>query len=391
LKNDKKKIVNMLAISMMVLVFIFSLSFIGCKAKTTTETTGAEGSAAEETTAVQTAEGETTTPETTAEESINPNEITGNINILTGQEISDSVLNARPFAIMVENSPDARPQSGIINADVIFEVVDEGGVTRLVTIYSSKEPDLVGPVRSTRPYYAEIARSFDPVLVFWGTAPQFYAVVGNLGLDYLSPLGDSTGNSSVVANFVDPGNGEGKDAIRDATRVAPHNAYVRLPRMKEIATDIGYSLEGGQSPFNFKEDAPEGDRGKDISDITIDFSTAAFKVDYKYDSASNTYLRSSGGKASLDRESGDQMAFNNVIVLFTDIKNSGDEAGHMLIRTTQTGDAYYFMDGKVLEGTWGRNSALDPFSFKDKDGKTILINRGKTYVCMISGTEQLGY
>ena len=105
---------------------------------------------------------------------------------------------------------------------------------------------------------------------------------------------------------------------RDSTRVAPHNAYVRLPRMKEIAADIGYSLEGGQSPFKFKEDAPEGDRG-DISDITIDFSSAAYKVEYKYDSATNTYLRSSGGKPSLDRESGDQMAFNNVIVLFTDI------------------------------------------------------------------------
>ena len=85
------------------------------------------------------------------------------------------------------------------------------------------------------------------------------------------------------------------------------------------------------------------------------------------------------------------MAFNNVIVLFTDIKNSGDEAGHMIIRTTQTGDAYYFIDGKVIEGTWGRNSVLDPFSFKDKDGKTILINRGKTYISMVSGIEQLGY
>jgi hypothetical protein len=390
LKTNKTKVVNMLAISMLILILVLSLSFMGCKAKTAAETTAADISAAEETTAQQAANEETTSPEVSAEESVNPNELTGNINMLTGQEISDSVLNSRPFALMVENSPDARPQSGIINADVIFEVVDEGGVTRLVAVYSSKEPDLVGPVRSTRPYYAEIARSFDPILVFWGTAPQFYVIVANLGLDYLSPLGDGTGNSSITANFVDPGSGEGKDAIRDATRIAPHNAYVRLPRMKEIAAGIGYSLEGGQSPFKFKEDAPEGDRG-DISDITIDFSSAAFKVDYKYDSATNTYLRSSGGNPSLDRESGDQMAFNNVIVLFTDIKNSGDEAGHMLIRTTQTGDAYYFIDGKVIEGTWGRNSALEPFSFKDKDGKTILVNRGKTYVSMVSGIEQLGY
>jgi hypothetical protein len=179
LKTDKKKIVNNFAISMMVLVLVFSLSFMGCKAKTTAETTGSEVSAAEETTAEQTAQAETTAPGTTAEEAQNPNEITGNINILSGQEISDTVLNARPFAIMVENTPDARPQSGIIDADVIFEVVDEYGVTRFVSIFSSKNPNLIGPVRSTRPYYAEIARSFDPVLVFWGTAPQFYIIVQN--------------------------------------------------------------------------------------------------------------------------------------------------------------------------------------------------------------------
>ena len=385
MKTDKKEIVNMFAISIMILILVLSLSFMGCKAKTAVETTAANVTAAGETTAEQ-----TSAPETTAEESPNPNEITGNINMFSGQEISDSVLNSRPFAIMIENSPDARPQSGIINADVLFEAVDEGGVTRFVSVFSSKNPDLIGPVRSTRPYYAEVARGFDPVLVFWGTAPQFYIVVANLGLDYLAPLGDSTGNSSITANFVDPGSGEGKDALRDATRAAPHNAYVRLPRMKEIAKSIGYSLEGGQSPFKFKVDAPAGDRGN-ITDITIDFSSADFKVEYKYDSATNTYLRSSGGKPSLDRESGKQMAFNNVIVLFTDIKNSGDEAGHMLIRTTQTGEAYYFIDGKVIEGTWGRNSVLEPFSFKDKDGKTILINRGKTYVSMVSGTEQLGY
>jgi hypothetical protein len=390
LKTNRKKIVNMFAVSLLILALVLSTSLAGCKAKAGADTTSASVSVAEGTTTEQTAAEETTAQASATEEVPNPNEITGNINILTGQEISDTVLNSRPFAIMVENAPDARPQSGIINADVVFEVVDEGGVTRLVNIFSSKEPDLVGPVRSTRPYYAEVARGFDPILVFWGTAPQFYVIVANLGLDYLSPLGDGTGNSSVTANFVDPGNGEGKDAIRDATRVAPHNAYVRIPRMKEIAAEVGYSLDGGQSPFKFKEDAPEGDRG-DINDISIDFSSASYKVGYKYDSATNTYLRSCGGEPSLDRESGDQMAFNNVIVLFTDIKNSGDEAGHMIIRTTQTGDAYYFIDGKVIEGTWGRDSALDPFSFKDMDGKTILVNRGKTYVSMVSGIEQLGY
>ena len=79
----------------------------------------------------------------------------------------------------------------------------------------------------------------------------------------------------------------------------------------------------------------------------------------------------------MDRETGEQIAVNNVVVLFTDIRNSGNAEGHMIIRTTQGGDAYYFMDGKVIEGTWNRYSALDPFEFKDIDGKTILLTGGR--------------
>ncbi|OQA23217.1 MAG: putative lipoprotein YerB precursor [Actinobacteria bacterium ADurb.Bin346] len=291
---------------------------------------------------------------------------------------------------MIENQPAARPQSGLTSADTVFEVVDEGGVTRFVAFYSSKHPDLVGPVRSTRPYYAEIAAGFDPIYVFWGTAPYFYIIIERLGIDYLSPLGDDTGASSVSANFIDPGSGEGADAIRDATRKAPHNAYIRIPRMLEIAKNQGYSLDGGKSPFHFKEDAPENERG-DIKDITLNFSQSTFKAEFKYDSASNTYDRYIAGNPNTDRETGEQISVNNVLVLITDIKNSGDEAGHMLVRTTQSGAGYFFVDGKVIEGTWSRLNALDPFQFKDKDGKTVLINRGQTWVSIIAGIEQLDY
>lgn len=362
--------------------------FSGCKLTELAKTTSSETSAAEETQAEATEE--TSAAETTEEE-ISPDEITGNINILSGLEISGKVLNSRPIAIMIENLPPARPQSGLIYADVVFEVVDEYGITRFVSVFSSYDADLVGPVRSTRPYYAEIAAGFDPVYVFWGTYEPFYKVIANLGIDYLSPLGDESGNSSITSNFVDPWDaGEGADSIRDGTRERPHNAYVRTPRMKEIAADIGYSLEGGKSPFHFKEDASESDRGN-IENISVDFSEPSFKVDFEYDSKTNTYLRFCGGQPSTDRETGKQLTVNNVIVLITDIKNSGDAEGHMLVRTTQGGNAYYFIDGKVIEGTWDRNSGLEPFKFKDKEGKTVLFNRGQTWVAIISGIEQLEY
>ncbi len=365
------------------------MGIAGCKKQAVVETISETTIQEEETSSDTSAE---TAQETDGK--INKMEITGNINILSGLEISDKVLNSRPFAMMVENTPDARPQSGLLNADVVFEVVDEYGITRFVAVFSSYDSDLVGPVRSARPYYAEIARSFDPVYIFWGTAPIFYKVIEDLGLDYLSPIGDQSGNSSITGNFIDPGRGggEGKDAIRDTSRdvAFEHTAYVRLPRMKEIASEQGYKLEGGLSSFHFKLDAPESDRG-DISKITLDFSIPQYKSLFEYDSKNNNYVRSVAGSPSTDRESGEQIAVNNVIVMVTDIKNSGDSAGHMLVRTTQEGEAFYFFDGKVVEGTWSRNSALDPFTFKDKDGNVVLFNRGHTWVGVISGIDRVDY
>ena len=373
----------------LVLVLALTVGIAGCKKQAVVETIS-ETTIQEEETSSDTA-GQTT-QETDGK--ISGKEITGNINLLSGLEISDEVLNSRPFAIMVENTPDARPQSGLINADVVFEVVDEYGITRFVAVFSSYDSDLVGPVRSARPYYAEIARSFDPVYIFWGTAPIFYKVIEDLYLDYLSPIGDASGNTSISANFIDPGRGggEGKDAIRDTSRdvAFEHTAYVRLPRMKEIASKQGYKLEGGQSSFHFKLDAPESDRG-DISKITLDISIPQYKSLFEYDSKNNNYVRSVAGSPSTDRESGEQIAANNVIVMVTDIKNSGNSAGHMIVRTTQEGEAFYFFDGKVVEGTWSRSSALDPFIFKDKDGNVVLFNRGHTWVGVISGIDRVDY
>jgi hypothetical protein len=379
------KKIKVLVLFGLVLVLALTMGLAGCKKQQAVETTS-EITIQEETTTVESDTNAETTQETDGK--LNDMEITGNINILSGLEISDKVLNSRPLAIMVENTPDARPQSGLINADVVFEVVDEYGITRFVAVFSSYDSDLVGPVRSARPYYAEIARSFDPVYVFWGTAPIFYKVIENLGLDYLSPLGDESGNSSIAANFVD---GNGVDSKRDSSRVAPHNAYMFTPKIKELASEQGYKLEGvEQSSFHFKLDALESDRG-DISKITIDYSIPQYKSLFEYDSKNNNYVKSVAGSPSTDRESGEQIAVNNVIVMVTDIKNSGDSAGHMIIRTTQEGEAFYFFDGKVVEGTWSRRSALDPFTFKDKDGNVVLFNRGHTWVGVISGIDRVDY
>ncbi|GAJ04225.1 unnamed protein product, partial [marine sediment metagenome] len=181
----KNKTAKILVFSFLVAVLILTVIFTGCKTGKTSE----EEPIAEETDEIS-EEVEDDSGKKIDEDKIAGMEITGNINILSGLGISGEVWNSRPIAVMIENSPDSRPQSGLIYADMVFEVVDEGGVTRYVAVYSSYDADITGPVRSARPYYAEIARSFDPIYAFWGTYPEGYDIIRKLDMDVLDGNSD---------------------------------------------------------------------------------------------------------------------------------------------------------------------------------------------------------
>ena len=376
-----------LLVLLSVITLVSILVFTGCDfGQGTEEETGEEEIAEEETGEEEAAEEEVAEEEPSNE--VNGTEITGNINILSGLEISDTVKDSRPLAIMVENTPDARPQSGLIYADIIFEVVDEFGVTRYVVVYSSFDAEIVGPVRSARIYYAEIARSFDPIYAFWGTYTEAYKVIDDLGLDVLTPLGDQSGNSSIVANS----NSGWRDNSRSA--ITEHTAFMSTVALREEAENIGHSLEGGQSSLRFKLDADISDRG-DISNIAIDFSDqSAYETYFEYNEEENVYYKFQSGIKHTDYETSQQITVSNVIVMVTNIEGPVDASGHMVVRTTGTSDigkAFFFMDGKAVEGTWERSSAFDPFLYRDGEGRIMLFNTGSTWVAMIQDSGRLAY
>jgi len=380
LSLKKANYTRIIIICFIALSLILSFALAGCgKSSTTSESKIDVGNQSSTTVSEVSKSTETT------KKAISELQLTGNINLLSGLEISGKILNSRPFVVMINNAPEARPQSGLNKADIVMEVVDEGGITRLIGVFSSNSADTIGPIRSARQYYAELARMFDPIYVFWGTYPEGYKLIQNMDMDVLTPLGDGTGASSIIANI-----SEGKDAWRDSSRVAPNNAYSSTEKLAAAAENNGYSLQGGQSPLNFKLDAADDKKGSTGS-IKIDFSVATFASDFKYDKSSNKYLKSTGGKPSLDRESNEQLSFNNVIALVTDIANSGDSAGHMVVRTTGSGKAFFFFDGNVVEGTWERQSVTDPMQFKDSAGNNVLFNRGSTYIGIVQGTDRIIY
>ncbi|MCG9479442.1 MAG: DUF3048 domain-containing protein [Actinomycetia bacterium] len=384
MRSFTKNIFIKLIIVSMALAMALTFSIYGCSGQEPVEQQPQDEQPAEEESSgdKQPAEGqEEQEQEEGTEGGLHQKIITGNINILSGLEISEQINDSRPIAVMIENSPDSRPQSGLSLADVVFEIVDEGGVTRYVAIYSSYDAEKLGPVRSARQYYGEVARSFDPIYAFWGTYPEGYKLIENMGMDVLSVLGDQSGNSSITAQA---------SHWRDDSRVAPHNGYMSTLQLKEDAQRLGYAVDGGQSPFMFKLDAPLSERGT-IDQVTVDFSYEQYKAVYEYDSENNNYLKYVGNAAHMDRETGEQIVASNIVVMITDIANSGDDAGHMIVRTTNGGKAFFFMDGEVIEGTWDRKSVSEPFDFKDDQGNDILFNRGTTWISMVESVDRVIY
>lgn len=294
----------------------------------------------------------------------------------------------RPLAIMVENSIAARPQSGLYLADIVFEAVDEYGITRFVAIYYNNDAPQVGPVRSSRPYYAEIARGFDPYYAFFGTYPENYKYIQDMNMLTLSAMSDRSGQSSIIGLA---------PYWRDWNRskVQEHTAFMSTYALREAAAKVGYPQDGGVIPLDFKGDAGEGERGQ-VSRVNIDFGTAAysprgFNVNYIYNREGNSYARYMGGKAHCDYGTGNQITAKNVIVMITDIAGPIDQWKHMSVRTVGSGTALFFIDGNAIQGTWERGSIYDPFVYRDGSGNIINFNFGATWIHLVQDSSKVSY
>lgn len=275
---------------------------------------------------------------------------------------------ARPVTgIMIENSGSARPQSGLREADVVFEAIAEGGITRFLALFQTKKPDYIGPVRSARPYYVEWAAAFDAGYAHAGGSPDGIARISQLGVKDINAF---SYGSSVF--------------FRTDDRESPHNLYTTFAGLDKVNSDKGYTSSTYKA-WERKEDIPQTALAKSI-DIII--SSSFYNVHYDYDTATNSYLRSEGGSRHLDEKSGQQLAPKNVLVMVMSNRISGQ---YNVYTTTGSGAFVSFQDGVVSEGTWSRNSAKEQYTFKDKYGFDFLFNRGQTWVSIIDTRSDVSF
>lgn len=288
---------------------------------------------------------------------------------LTGVKVDE--VPARPaIAVKVENTAAARPQSGLEDADQVWETIVEFEVSRFIAVYQSKTPDSVGPVRSARPVDLQVVAGFKPLFVYSGAQKRMVTRIGRVA--EIQPISHDAGAAGLG---------------RVSTRRAPHNVYADLATIWKAA-DADHSAPP-RGDLKFAEDAKDATAvaaGKDTKSIAISL-TAAARPSWAWDSGSSAWLRSEGSQKAMSA-AGSQLAATNVVLIETEqIDSKLDAQGGSMVPDQKfkgKGKALVATGGKVVEATWKKAGAADPLELVDDKGEPILLAPGNTWVEMLN-------
>lgn len=313
----------------------------------------------------------------------------------------------RPLAVMIENTPDARPQSGMSSADIVFEAVAEGGVTRFMGMFYcdvQAYDTTLAPIRSARTYYINLASGFNkPLYVHVGGANlpgpadalgqlSDYGWVGNNDLNQFS-----IGYPTFVRDY---NRVPGKEIATEHTMVtsteklwavAAKRGWTNMSPDRKSGKKVvaGTDWKDGYVGWQFQDGKPG--LGS-VVHIAYDFWSGYndYAVEWDYDAATNLYSRKHGGEAHTDLNNNEQVKAANVIVMLTTEKGPIDEKKHMLYEVTGTGEAMLFQNGQASKITWSKKDREAELQFLDK-GKPVELVRGLTWISVVGKATQVTY
>ncbi|MGN0152632.1 MAG: DUF3048 domain-containing protein [Wujia sp.] len=289
------------------------------------------------------------------------------ISNLTGEWIDESLENQRPVCIMINNIIDAMPQSGISQADITYEMLVEGGITRYMCVFKDyANVGKLGPVRSARHYYVAVNQMYDGI----------YAHVG----------WSNYAHDMIVNNYITTLNGlyDGTTFYRDETRYAPHNCYTDGERLQEgiantgISTSYEYDVE---DMFAFNADDTALDNGQKADKITTAYNSSSTRW-FEYNADDKMYYRFQYGEKQIDDQTNEQLKYKNVIVMFVQYTDLGE--GLQDVDWDKGGDGYYATDGEYEAITWKKvNGVIKYFT---EDGNQLKMNPGNSFITVFDET-----
>jgi Protein of unknown function (DUF3048) N-terminal domain/Protein of unknown function (DUF3048) C-terminal domain len=295
---------------------------------------------------------------------------------IQGSLVRGSVTQ-RPYVVMIDNHPNAYPQSGLDKAVVVFEALAEFGLTRFMAVYAPESTPAtasIGPVRSTRLYFAQWSLPFSALYVHAGGSPQGLALVES---------------SQSIVNIDALFRASGAYFQRDAQRPAPHNLYTSGDALAQASAANPGSPIRQDIGFLYKEEAPAAQRPA-AQTISYFFLYREDSIGWVYDPATNSYGRLRRGRPAVDAETGAQLVAKSVVVM--EVKEepiAGDDKGRIEQQVIGSGKARVFVDGAEREVTWTKPSPDEPLIFVDSAGEEIRFNPGALWIIAIPSLDNL--
>lgn len=299
-------------------------------------------------------------------------------NPLTGEGLAEDVSGSRPVAIMLNNLKKALPQLGVSQADLIYEMPAEGGITRMMAVFQSMDGvGELGSVRSARDYYVSLAYGHDAIFVHAGGSPQAYQVMKDWNVTHL----DGVNGSYESALFW-------RDQTRKKNMGLEHSMLTSGEKLLELLPTYTKKVtlthkEGFSTGLSF---LPEGEKaqGSPCTGVSVPFSNYKTGV-FTYDTDAGLYAVEEYGSPYVDGNTGEQVAVKNVLVLYTDVSDvKGDDKGRKSVRTTGTGDGIFLCDGTVQNIHWSKKDDASPMTYTAEDGSPLLLGVGKSYINIVS-------
>lgn len=298
--------------------------------------------------------------------------------ILDGAEMTEAEWVARkdllPLALMLDNTPNAFPHSGLAEADLVYEAFVEGGITRLMAVYWRREADMVMPVRSARTPF-----------VIWVT--ELGALYGHAGS--ATTFNEANAAGQIVEWGVKDLNAFSPEAntgyYRDLGRYAPYNLATSTQKLRDIAAGLGFAGPPAVKPWKFRNPGDPPVAGPPAGGIEVDFQGSYYTwqlIQWKWDPVAKAYGRYQFGGPHLDATTNEQLKFTTVIVMLAP-GQVVDSSGHVLLDQLGEGPVTVFTGGKAITGTWKKPERDSRTRFYDGSGQEIAFERGPIFIEVI--------
>lgn len=288
---------------------------------------------------------------------------------IDGKLVEPGQENPWLIGVMIENlaSASVRPQSGLSSFPIVYETLAEGGITRFLALFIGEEAREIGPVRSARPYYVEIAEEYDALYDHAGGSPQALSEIIRYGVHDLNAIGNGS-----------------RFHWRDRSKSAPHNLSTSSEKLQLALRDFEFTDKHPKfEPWIFKDEAPLDQRGENGQELKVNFSSVSYQARFVYDRDSNTYGRFHGETEHKDANTDQQIRVNNVIVQKVAEERGGGEKGRILLNLQGEGEVLVFRDGQIITGNWKKADRNSRTKWFDAEGKEIPLNRGHSWVIIV--------